>query len=241
MKIIPAVDIKDGKAVRLYKGNFEMKEVVGEDPELIVEEFIRKGINEIHIVDLDGAIGNNIKNREIIKNICSIKGAKIQLGGGIKTLEDFKRVLDLGVSKIVVGSMIIKNFEIFQYIAKHYKENLVAGVDISNGELMVNGWLEGSKISPIEISKKLEKLKVKRMVVTDISRDGTMSGVNIDICKEIKKFYKGEIICSGGVASVLDINKTKNEGIDGVIVGKAFYKGKITFEDMAKAGEIYGV
>lgn len=236
MKIIPAVDIKNGKAVRLYQGNFDIQEIVGGNPVEIVEGFIEKGINEIHIVDLDGALGDTKENRNTIEKICSLGGAKIQLGGGIKTVDDFKRVMDLGVDRVVIGSMIVKNFEIFQKIANLYRESVVAGIDISDGRLMVTGWLEGSKINPLEISKKIEELKIKRMVVTDISRDGTMKGLNTVICKAIKQFYSGEIIGSGGVSSVKDIEKARLEGLDGVIIGKSLYKGKITIEDIVKGG-----
>lgn len=239
MRVIPSVDIKSGRAVRLYQGDFDEETVVGADPVEIVRGFFDKGAKEVHIVDLDGALGDKSANIKIIEAICKMKGGKIELGGGIKTLDDIKRAVDLGVDTVVIGSMLADDFSSFEKAANLYKEVLAAALDVKDKKLLTRGWLDNSDISFIDMAMKLEKLNIKRIVVTDINKDGTLTGPNIDIALEIRKIFSREIIVSGGIASYEDLQNVKGSKLTGVIIGKAIYNRNIDLEKALKIGGTY--
>lgn len=240
MKIIPSVDIKSKKAVRLYQGDFGKQTVVGENPVEIVNNFFNFGAKEVHIVNLDAAIGERSANLEIIKEICTLKTSskqKIQLGGGIKSISDIENALELGADFVVIGSMIVNDFELFEKAVKEYKDKITAALDVKGEVLMTGGWLEESDTSVYDITKKLEKLKVKRIVLTDTTKDGTLSKPNIDLPVKLSKIYSKEIIVSGGISSYSDLEEIKNAGLYGAILGKSIYSGKI---DLKKANGLFG-
>ena len=237
MKIIPSVDIKSGRAVRLYQGDFKKETIVGIDPIQIVKGFFDAGANEVHIVDLDGALGDKLTNIKIIEEICKMKKGQIELGGGIKTLDDIKRAVDLGIDTVVVGSMLADNFPSFEKAAYLYKTVLGASLDVKEGKLLKRGWLDNSDISAMDMAIRMQDLDIKRIVVTDIKRDGTLMGPNIDIALELRQVYKGEIIVSGGISSYEDLQNVKDSKLTGVIIGKSIYSGYV---DLVKALEIGG-
>ncbi len=237
MKIIPSVDIKSGRAVRLYQGDFEQETIVGANPIEIVRGFFDAGAREVHIVDLDGALGYKLTNFKMIEEICKLKKGQIELGGGIKTLEDIKRAVDLGIDTVVVGSMLADDFLSFEKAAGLYKSVLGAALDVKDGKLATRGWLDNSDISAIDMAIKMENLGIKRIVVTDINKDGTLTGPNIDIALEIRTVYSGEIIVSGGISSYEDLQNVKDSKLTGVIIGKSIYSGNV---DLVEALEIGG-
>ncbi len=239
MKIIPSVDIRAGRAVRLYQGDFNKETVVGENPVDIVNNFFNLGAQEVHVVNLDAAVGDKSANIDIIREICKLKTSskqKIQLGGGIKTLKDIEIALETGVDLAVIGSMLAEDFKTFEKAVEIYKDKIVAALDVKGEILMTGGWLEDSKVSVYDITEKLENLNVKRIVLTDITKDGTLLGPNISLPLKLSKIYSGEIIVSGGIAGYGDLEKIKENKLTGAILGKSIYSGKI---DVKKAVSLY--
>ncbi len=244
MKIIPSVDIKSGRAVRLYQGDFAKETVVGENPVAIVNNFLNLGAEEVHIVNLDGALGDKSANMGIIKDICKSKTSqrqKIQLGGGIRNLEDIETALELGIDSVVIGSMIAEDFELFAKAVEIYKDKIVAALDVKDEALMTRGWLDGSAALVYDITSKIENLNVRRIVLTDITKDGTLLGPNINLALELSKIYSGEIIVSGGVADYEDLESIKDNKLAGAILGKSIYCGRIDLEKAFELGGNYGI
>lgn len=228
MQVIPAIDIIDGKAVRLYKGDYDKKEVVGEDIVSIAKSFDKDGAKVIHLVDLDGAKLGKPVNVEIIKEVVKNVDAKVQVGGGIRTYEDVKLLLDLGVSRVILGTVAIENIEFLEDLVKEFKEKIAVAIDVENGYLKGRGWLSTSEIYYLDMVKKLENIGVDTIVVTDISKDGTLEGANIDIMRELSENTKINLVASGGVKNMDDFKKLKVLNIYGAIAGKAIYSGNIT-------------
>jgi len=229
MLIIPAIDIYEGKAVRLKQGNFEQKTIYNDEPWSLAKEFSEAGCSLIHVVDLEGAEHGSFRNYDVIRKIVAEGNVHIQAGGGVRTEDDASRLFDAGVERVVVGSIAVKNpdtigawIELFGY------NRIVIAIDVKNGEVAHSGWKETIKNDPVEIMKRLGDLGASIFLCTDISRDGMLTGPNISLYKEIcKQFPDYEIIASGGVSSNDDIALLEKTGVSGVIVGKALYEGKI--------------
>lgn len=234
MKLFPAIDLKMGEAVRLLRGDFNQKEVVSASPERAMRQFLGQKAKQIHLVDLDGALGDRKINREVVKKLCQMaraEGVPIQMGGGIKRLSDFEDALEMGVSQVVIGSMVSHDFDHFKAILFKYKKETVVGLDVEGGVLKTSGWLESTTTSPLEMAKALNALGLRRVVVTDISRDGTLLGPNIELCQSIKSVFDGQVIVSGGIASDSDLKAIALAGLDGAVIGKALYAGRIALAD----------
>ncbi len=229
MLIIPAIDIYEGKAVRLKQGDFEQKTIYNDEPWSVAKEFSDAGCSLIHVVDLEGAEHGSFRNYDVIRKIVAEGDVHIQAGGGVRTEDDASRLFDAGVERVVVGSIAVKNpntigawIELFGY------NRIVIAIDVKNGEVAHSGWKETIKNDPVEIMKRLGDLGASIFLCTDISRDGMLTGPNISLYKEIcKQFPDYEIIASGGVSSNDDIALLEKTGVSGVIVGKALYEGKI--------------
>ena len=232
MIIFPAIDLKDGKAVRLTKGVMDSAKVYSSEPYELAKKFEEMGAKWLHIVDLNGAFAGEPKNIEQIEKIRKNTNLKIQLGGGIRDEDTIKRYLDLGINRLILGSIAAKNPQKVIKLADKYP--IAVGIDARDGFVAIDGWDKTESIKAIELAKIYENSKIECIIATDISKDGTLSGLNIDFILDIQNAAKKLIIASGGVASEEDVKKVKENKIYGVIIGKAFYEGKIDLRKILK-------
>ncbi len=231
MIIFPAIDMKDGKCVRLEQGLFDKVTVFGEDPVQMAQKWEREGGKFLHLVDLDGAKDGVPKNLEIIKNICKNISIPIQLGGGIRSKETVKLLLEAGVSRVILGTMAINNIELLKELVMEYGEKIVVSIDAKDGLVAVDGWVNVSEVESIDLVRELETIGVKTIVYTDIAKDGMMEGPNFDIYKTLSESTKIDVIASGGVSSIENVRKLKEMDMYGAIIGKALYTGDIKLSD----------
>ena len=230
--VIPAIDIKGGKVVRLYKGKFDREKVYHEDPVELARYFDRLGFKRLHIVDLDGAREGLPANIELIERIRKAVSCELEVGGGIRSPEAAKRLLeDLKVDYIVVGTLAVKKPDLFVEIVNKYPNRVVLSIDSKGGKVAVSGWLEKSSLPPEEFAKRYEELPIWGYLYTVVEKDGTLEGIDTEPYKRIKKVVKKPVIASGGVASIEDIEKLLPL-VDGVVVGRAIYEGKIKPEEL---------
>jgi phosphoribosylformimino-5-aminoimidazole carboxamide ribotide isomerase len=237
MKIFPAIDIKDKKCVRLVRGDFENKTEYKISPIDQAGKYKDHGFKNLHIVDLDGALTGSTVNLDIIQEIISKYDLKIEVGGGIRSLDSIQKYVNSGVEKIILGSAAIKNKEFLQEACVKFKNKIALGLDAKNQNLSVAGWKENLKIKTLDFLKEVNDFGVSRLIYTDINRDGTKTSPNFEETVKLAEMSKCPVIISGGVSSVSDIKKAKelnNKNIEGIIVGKAIYDGDITLEELAK-------
>jgi len=232
MIIFPAIDLKDGQAVRLTKGLMNSAKVYSNEPYELAKRFEEMGAEWLHIVDLNGAFAGEPKNIEQIEKIRKNTNLKIQLGGGIRDEDTIKKYLDLGINRLILGSIAAKNPQLVLELADNYP--IAVGIDAKNGYVAIDGWDKTEGIKAINLAKIYENSKIECIIATDISKDGTLSGLNIDFILDIQDASKKPVIASGGVASEEDIKKVKENNIYGVIIGKAFYEGKIDLQKILK-------
>lgn len=231
MIIIPAIDIIDGKVVRLVEGDYNQKTIYNDDPVKIAKEFKGCGAELIHIVDLDGAKSGNAKNKDVVKEIKKNVDIKIEFGGGIRSNEIAQELIALGVDRLIIGTKAVEDLNFVESLIGKYENKIVIGIDARDGIVKTDGWLKGDDIKVIEFVEDLKKIGVLEIIYTDISKDGKLSGVNILETKNIKDVSKMNVIASGGVKDMSDIIKIKDSGIDGVIVGKALYEKRIDLRE----------
>lgn len=234
MILFPAIDIKGGKAVRLYQGRFDKCEEMG-IPLEIAKEFEKTGAEFIHLVDLDGAKEGKRINSDIIKAIAETVNIPVQLGGGIRTLEDLEAIFDLGVSRAIIGTAAYKDKEFLIKAVEKYGEKIAVGVDAKDNKVALEGWLESTDMDYIEFSRQLEKIGVKTVIYTDISKDGTLEGANIEGLKALSKAVNMDIVASGGVKDLEDLLKINELNLYGAISGKAIYSGSLDLKEALDA------
>ncbi len=234
MEIIPAIDIIDGKCVRLTQGDYTQKTIYNENPLAVAELFEGWGIKRLHLVDLDGAKKGQVVNLKVLETIASNTTLTIDFGGGIKTDEDIKNVFDAGATLATVGSIAVKDNDLFRHWVFRYGANkILLGADVKDEKIAVGGWLETTNISIFDFIKENNARGIKTIFCTDISKDGLLQGPSIDLYKKIiEQFPKLNLIASGGVASIKDLEELKNIGCSGAIVGKAIYEGRVTMEEL---------
>jgi phosphoribosylformimino-5-aminoimidazole carboxamide ribotide isomerase len=233
MDILPAIDLKDGKAVRLTKGLMDSAKIYSDEPWMVAKHFEELGSRWLHLVDLNGAFAGEPKNLQQIKKIRQMSDLKIELGGGIRDEDTIKRYLDLGVDRLILGSVALKNADFVKEVASKYP--IAVGIDAIDGFVAVEGWAEKSTIKATDLAMKFADAGVEAIICTDVGKDGTLSGVNIDFTLDIARSSKIATIASGGVRDIEDIKLAKNSGeISGVIVGKAFYEGTLDLEEAFK-------
>ena len=231
MIIIPAIDIIDGKPVRLYQGDYNKKEVVGQDVLKIAKNFEIAGAEYIHLVDLEGAKKGKLINNKIIIEVAKSVNLPIEVGGVIRTYENIKYLIDNGISRVIWGTVAIENLDFVKRALDKFGDKISIGVDCKNGYLCGRGWLKESKFNYIDFSKEMEKMGVDNIILTDISRDGTLQGVNIGMLKKLNENICMNITSSGGIAKIDDIRELKNLNIYGVIIGKALYSKHINLKE----------
>lgn len=233
MIIFPAIDIRNGKCVRLVKGDFKQETVFSERPEIMAKQWEEQGGQYLHLVDLDGALKGQSQNLDVVEMILKTVNIPVELGGGIRTIENIKRVLEMGVSRVILGSVAVKNPQLVQEACKKYgSERIVIGIDAKDGIVAVDGWGVSGNVEAKKLAKQMVDLAgIKHIIYTDISRDGTLSGVNAKATAEIAEYSGAKVVASGGVSSIEDIKILKNyeqSGIEGVIVGKAIYTNNLS-------------
>jgi len=235
MIIFPAIDLKDGKCVRLYKGDFNKTTIFSSSPYNQALRFKKKGFTDLHLVDLDGALKGRSKNKGIIINIIKNTNLNIQLGGGIRNLKQISFWIKNGVSMVVVGTMAIQNPKILKKACDLFPGRIAVALDVRNNFLAIKGWIKQTKIKLMDFSKKLEDFGVSRIIYTDINRDGTKRGVNFSQLKRIVAKVNIPLVVSGGVSNIKDIRKLhKADLFDGVIIGKAIYDKSISLNELKK-------
>ena len=236
MKIFPAIDIKDKKCVRLVKGDFENKTEYKMSPVDQADKYKDYGFKNLHIVDLDGALTGETINLDIIQEIVSKFDLKIEVGGGIRSIDSIKKYADVGVEKVILGSAAIKNKNFLKEACEKFPNKIALGLDAKNGYLSVSGWKENSNQLTLDYLKEVNDYGVSRLIYTDINRDGMKQSPNFEETSKIADISNCPVIISGGVSSINDVQKAKNlnKNIEGIIVGKAIYDGDIKLEELAR-------
>ena len=234
MIIYPAIDIRGGRCVRLTEGRFDAETVFADDPAEMALKWAGLGAEFLHLVDLDGALAGEGKNVPVIQRILKSVSIPVQLGGGIRNLETIEKLLELGVTRLILGSAAVKKPELVAEACKKYPGHIAVGIDAKNGEVAIEGWGQGSGVAATELAKKMAGFGVETIIYTDISRDGMLSGVNVEATAALARACGVPIIASGGVASLDDIRRVKaveGDGVQGCIIGKAIYTGAVDLKE----------
>ncbi|MDI9336715.1 MAG: 1-(5-phosphoribosyl)-5-[(5-phosphoribosylamino)methylideneamino]imidazole-4-carboxamide isomerase [Gammaproteobacteria bacterium] len=244
MLLIPAIDIKEGQCVRLFQGDFEQVSVCNADPVAVGVNWVRCGARRLHIVDLDGARSGSPKNFDCIKNLIEEVGVElpIQVGGGIRDLETIEKYLDIGVKYVILGTSVFKSPGFFREACDIFRGHILCGLDVRDGKIALEGWYKLSQVDIASWIPKLDEYALEGIIYTDVSRDGTLSGINLDATLEIANLTNIPVIASGGVAHLEDIQKLcqiEDHGVVAVICGKALYNGALDFVAAQKFADTY--
>ncbi|GGF09128.1 1-(5-phosphoribosyl)-5-[(5-phosphoribosylamino) methylideneamino] imidazole-4-carboxamide isomerase [Chishuiella changwenlii] len=235
MRIIPAIDIIDGKCVRLSQGDYNTKKIYNEHPLEVAKEFEDYGIQYLHLVDLDGAKSSQIINYKTLEQITNKTNLKVDFGGGIKSNDDSRIAFECGANQITGGSIAVQNPTLFnEWISQYGKEKIILGADAKDRKIATHGWLETSELDVIDFINEYQTQGIEYVICTDISKDGMLQGTSNDLYKEILKNTNIKLIASGGVSSIDDLIKVKELGCEGAILGKAIYEGRIELKEVVK-------
>ncbi|RQD73705.1 MAG: 1-(5-phosphoribosyl)-5-[(5-phosphoribosylamino)methylideneamino]imidazole-4-carboxamide isomerase [Candidatus Syntrophonatronum acetioxidans] len=234
MEVIPAIDLRKGRCVRLFQGRMDRETVYYEDPLEVACMWEEKGASRLHMVDLDGAFKGVPQNKEVIRKVAEKLKIPIQLGGGVRDESTVEELLGTGISRVIIGTAAVRDPELVKNLVDRFGERIMVGIDAREGRVALQGWLESSDIKALDLVKDMEKMGVREIVYTDISRDGTLEGPNLEATREIAEETSLAIIASGGVSSLEDIKKARELepwGVTGIIVGQALYTGQFTLEE----------
>ena len=236
IELIPAIDIIEGKCVRLVQGQYQQKKTYSDQPLQVARHFAGLGVRRLHLVDLDGAKAGKLVNLDILQSIAEDTALVIDFGGGIKSDEDIQSVFDAGAAMITAGSIAVKDrAKVEKWLAEYGPEKIILGADTRDGKISINAWQEDTSLEIIDFVQGYVDLGITRLICTDIARDGMLGGTALDLYKALKdRFPSLEIIASGGVSGMEDIRELDQAGIDGVIFGKAFYEGNITSQEIVE-------
>lgn len=239
MIVFPAIDLHQGKCVRLRQGRPEAETVFSDDPVAMAEHWASQGAEWLHIVNLDGAFGQASVNVRMVAEITATVAIPVQFGGGLRTMTDIEEALELGVARVILGTVAVKEPSLVAEAVRHFAaERIVVGIDVRGGKVATHGWQEVSSVTALELAFRVRDLGVERVVYTDIARDGMLSGVNVEAVRELAQHTGLKVIASGGVASLEDLRRLKKveaDGVEGVIIGQALYSGAL---DLREAIEI---
>lgn len=238
MQIFPATDILGGKVVRLTKGDYNQVKIYADSPAEMALEFMKDGATNLHMVDLDGAKDGAPVNFEAIREAAKIKDLFIEVGGGIRDMKRVEDYLSLGVKRVILGTAAIRNYPFVEEAVKKFGKAIAVGVDAKDGFVAVSGWQETTSVKSVEFCKKLRDTGVATVIYTDISKDGMLSGTNLEVYSELSEIKGLDIVASGGITFVNEIEKLRDMNIYGAIVGKAVYEGKLSLKDALKAAEV---
>lgn len=234
MIILPAIDIIDGKPVRLYQGDYNKKEIVAEDILETAKSFQDAGAEYIHLVDLDGAKSGELINKEVIVKVAKTLDIPVEIGGGIRSFETIKYYIDNGILRVILGTSAMEDEELLIKAVEAFGDKIAVGIDCKDGYAYGRGWLEGSSLYYIDFAKKLEKIGVKNVIVTDISKDGTLEGPNVEMLKKLSEEVNMDITASGGIRDIQNIRDLNDLGLYGAITGKAIYANTLSLEEAIK-------
>lgn len=233
MRIIPAIDIINGKCVRLSKGDYQTMKIYNENPLEVAKQFEDVGIQYLHVVDLDGAKSNHIVNQAILEKICSQTNLKVDFGGGLKSNDDLRIAFESGANQITAGSIAIKNSQLFlEWLQEYGSSKIILGADCNQRKIVTNGWLEHSEVDVVDFIKEKKSQEIQNVICTDVSKDGMLIGSSIDLYKEILNEVDINLIASGGVSSIKELMQLSEIGCEGAIIGKAIYEGKISLKEL---------
>ena len=242
MTIFPAIDLRGGKCVRLFKGDFDQETVFSDQPAEVAQQWQAQGAQFLHLVDLDGARAGHSENLMTVREILAAVTIPVELGGGIRTLENIDEVLALGVRRVILGSVAVRDPELVAAACAKYGDRIVVGIDAKDGIVAVDGWGVSGDVDVITLAKRMKQAGVRTIIYTDISRDGTLAGVNVEATAKLARESGVHVVASGGVRDVRDIEALKpyeKDGIEGVIVGKSIYTGSLSLpEALAIAAEV---
>lgn len=239
MIIFPAIDIRGGKCVRLTEGRFDQETIFADNPVDMAVRWAQEGAEYLHLVDLDGALAGRAVNLDVVAGIIQAIKIPVQLGGGIRTMENITAILNIGVQRVILGSVAVRQPDLVKQACQQYGDRIVVGIDARDGQVAVEGWGITGGVGAEELAKKMAAAGVARIIYTDISRDGTLSGVNIEATQALAQSAGIPVIASGGVSSLADIRAVKMAepaGVEGVIVGKAIYTGNVMLAEAITIG-----
>lgn len=237
MNIFPAIDLVGGKAVRLFKGDYDQMTVYSDNPIEVARDFENKGARFIHLVDLEGAKDGTTPNIETVKQIANETSLFCEIGGGIRDIKTVEKYLSSGVDRVILGTAAVKDEAFLRQAIEIYGDKIAVGIDIKDGFVAIKGWTESSGIDPFEFTKKMQDLGVKYIICTDVSKDGAMQGTNLELYKALSEKFGISITASGGVSSLDDIIELKKMDIYGAIIGKAYYIGAIDLKEALEAAK----
>ena len=231
MNIFPAIDLVMGKAVRLFKGDYDQMTVYSDNPLEVAHDFESKGAEYIHLVDLEGAKDGTTPNIETVKKIAENTNLFTEIGGGIRNIETVEKYLNSGVDRVILGTAAVKDEAFLKETIMKFGDKIAVGIDIKDGFVAIKGWTENSGIDPYEFTEKMQNLGVKYIICTDVSKDGAMKGTNLELYRELSKKFSINITASGGVSSIKDVEELRKMDIYGAIIGKAYYVGAIDLKE----------
>lgn len=237
MLIFPAIDLYGGKAVRLYKGDYQQMTVYNDDPLSVARDFEAKGAVWVHLVDLEGAKEGTTPNIGVVESIAKSTSLKCEIGGGIRNMETVERYFAAGVSRVILGTAAVTDQAFLRAAVDKYGEKIAVGVDIKDGMVAIKGWIEKSEYDAFDFCEKMQKIGVKTIICTDISKDGAMKGANHALYRELSDKFDMQIVASGGVSSMEDVKKLASLDIYGAIIGKAYYTGAIDLREAIEASK----
>ena len=237
MKLFPAIDLYDGKAVRLFKGDYDQMTIYSENPIEIARDFEEKGANYIHLVDLEGAKDGTTPNLHIVKQIANETSLFTEIGGGIRSMDTVKAYLENGVDRVILGTAAVNNPDFLKEAVEAYGERIAVGVDVKDGYVAIKGWVEKSQYTCFEFCEMMQDLGVKTLICTDISKDGAMQGTNRELYKELSEKFHMDITASGGVSTLEDVKALRALDLYGAIIGKAYYIGAIDLCEALEAAK----
>jgi len=231
MIIFPAIDLYEGKAVRLLRGDYDKMTVYSDNPVEIAREFVSEGATHIHIVDLEGAKTGETPNIEVVKQIAAETGLFTEIGGGVRSMEVVDRYISAGVNRVILGTSAVENSDFLQQAVKKYGEKIAVGADIKDGFVAIKGWTEKSDRDCFDFCRQMQSIGVKTLICTDISKDGAMQGTNLELYKQLSEKFSMQIVASGGVSDINDVRSLADMDIYGAIIGKAYYIKAISLKE----------
>lgn len=237
MRIFPAIDLYEGKAVRLFKGDYAQMTVYNEDPLAVARDFMAQGARQIHLVDLEGAKTGGTPNFEVIRRLRAETGLFCEVGGGVRSHEVIRRYLDAGIDRVILGTAAVTEDGFVEQAVREHGEKIAVGVDIRDGMVAVKGWTERSSLEAFAFCERMQQIGVKTLICTDISRDGAMQGTNVELYRDLSERFRLQIVASGGVSSMDDVRRLTAMDLYGAIVGKAYYTGALSLREAIEVAE----
>jgi len=238
MDVIPAIDLLEGRCVRLYQGDYSLSQVFNDNPVEVAKQWVGQGATRLHVVDLDGAKTGTLVNQAEIEAIAQAVPVPIQVGGGLRTQSSVQQVLNLGVQRVILGTIAVEQPELVQQLCQEFPEQIMIGIDARNGLVATHGWLETSQVLATQLAVQMQELGAAAIIYTDIHRDGTLSGPNLEALRTLAETVSIPVIASGGISSIIDLLSLltlEPQGVEGVIVGRALYTGDISLREALRA------